>query len=120
MKKVQASVAALLALVLLTSLSACAPAKLSMENVTAIIDTRLAEEYNKSHMVGAINIEMESGGFSAEAASLENDGTIYIYGETVEQVTQAVLEMREMGFNSVINVGTFVDAQNVLPLKVNK
>jgi phage shock protein E len=120
MKKVQASVAALLALVLLTSLSACAPAKLSMENVTAIIDTRLAEEYNKSHMVGAINIEIESGGFSAEAASLENDGTIYIYGETVEQVTQAVLEMREMGFNSVINIGTFADAQSVLPLKVNK
>jgi hypothetical protein len=28
--------------------------------------------------------------------------------------------MREMGFNSVINIGTFADAQNVLPLKVNK
>ena len=120
MKKVQASVAALLALVLLTSLSACAPAKLSMENVTAIIDTRLAEEYNKSHMVGAINIEMESGGFSAEASALKNEGTIYIYGETEEQVSQAVLEMRDLGFKSVINIGTFADAQNVLPLKVNK
>ena len=120
MKKVQASIATLLALVLLASLSACAPAKLSMENVTAIIDTRLAEEYNKSHMVGAINIEMESGGFSAEASSLKNEGTIYIYGETEEQVSQAVLEMRDLGFKSVINVGTFADAQNVLPLKVNK
>ena len=120
MKKVQASLAALLALVLLTSLSACAPAKLSMENVTAIIDTRLAEEYNKSHMVGAINIEMETGGFSAEAAAIKNEGTIYIYGETAEQATQAVLDMRELGFKSVINIGTFADAQNVLPLKVNK
>jgi rhodanese-related sulfurtransferase len=120
MKKVQASIATLLALVLLASLSACAPAKLSMENVTAIIDTRLAEEYNKSHMVGAINIEMESGGFSAEASALKNEGTIYIYGETEEQVSQAVLEMRDLGFKSVINVGTFADAQNVLPLKVNK
>ena len=120
MKKVQASVATLLALVLLTTLSACAPAKLSMDNVTAIIDTRLAEEYNKSHMVGAINIEMESGGFSAEASALKNEGTIYIYGETEEQVIQAVLEMRDLGFKSVINVGTFADAQNVLPLKVNK
>ena len=120
MKKVQASLATLLALVLLTSLSACAPAKLSMENVTAIIDTRLAEEYNKSHMVGAINIEMETGGFSAEAAAIKNEGTIYIYGETEEQVIQAVLEMRDLGFKSVINIGTFADAQNVLPLKVNK
>lgn len=118
MKKSQASVAALLALVLLTSLSACAPAKLSMDNVTEIIDTRTAEEYNKSHMVGAINIEMATGGFSAEAVEVENKGTIYVYGETEEEAAEAVVNMRELGFTSVINVGTFADAQNVLPLKV--
>jgi rhodanese-related sulfurtransferase len=120
MKKLQVSVAALLALVLLTSLSACAPAKLSMDNVTEIIDTRTAEEYNKSHIVGAINIEIASGGFSAEAVEVENKGTIYVYGETVEEATEAVVNMRELGFKSVINIGTFADAQNVLPLKVNK
>ena len=120
MKKLQGSVAALLALVLLTSLSACAPAKLSMDNVTEIIDTRTAEEYNKSHIVGAINIEMATGGFIAEAVEVENKGTIYIYGETVEEAAEAVVNMRELGFKSVINIGTFADAQNVLPLKVNK
>jgi rhodanese-related sulfurtransferase len=120
MKKLQVSIAALLALVLLTSLSACAPAKLSMDDVTEIIDTRTAEEYNKSHIVGAINIEMATGGFSAEAVEVENKGTIYIYGETVEEAAEAVLNMRELGFKSVLNIGTFADAQNVLPLKVNK
>jgi len=120
MKKLQVSVAALLALVLLTSLSACAPAKLSMDNVTEIIDTRTAEEYNKSHIVGAINIEMATGGFIAEAVEVENKGTIYVYGETVEEAAEAVQNMRELGFKSVLNIGTFADAQNVLPLKVNK
>jgi rhodanese-related sulfurtransferase len=120
MKKLQGSVAALLALVLLTSLSACAPAKLSMDNVTEIIDTRTAEEYNKSHIVGAINIEMATGGFIAEAVEVENKGTIYVYGETVEEAAEAVKNMRELGFKSVLNIGTFADAQNVLPLKVNK
>ena len=120
MKKLQVSVAALLALVLLTSLSACAPAKLSMDNVTEIIDTRTAEEYNKSHIVGAINIEMATGGFIAEAVEVENKGTIYVYGETVEEAAEAVVNMRELGFKSVLNIGTFADAQNVLPLKVNK
>jgi len=120
MKKLQVSVAALLALVLLTSLSACAPAKLSMDNVIEIIDTRTTEEYNKSHIVGAINIEMASGGFSAEAVEVENKGTIYVYGETVEEAAEAVQNMRELGFKSVLNIGTFADAQNVLPLKVNK
>ena len=89
MKKLQVSIAALLALVLLTSLSACAPAKLSMDNVTEIIDTRTAEEYNKSHIVGAINIEMATGGFIAEAVEVENKGTIYVYGETVEEAAEA-------------------------------
>ena len=120
MKKLQVSIAALLALVLLTSLSACAPAKLSMDNVTEIIDTRTAEEYNKSHIVGAINIEMATGGFIAEAVEVENNGTIYVYGETVEEAAEAVVNMRELGFKSVLNIGTFADAQNVLPLKVNK
>jgi rhodanese-related sulfurtransferase len=120
MKKLQVSIAALLALVLLTSLSACAPAKLSMDNVTEIIDTRTAEEYNKSHIVGAINIEMATGGFIAEAVEVENKGTIYVYGETVEEAAEAVINMRELGFKSVLNIGTFADAQNVLPLKVNK
>jgi rhodanese-related sulfurtransferase len=118
MKKLQVSIAALLALVLLTSLSACAPAKLSMDNVTEIIDTRTADEYNKSHIVGAINIEMATGGFIAEAVEVENKGTIYVYGETVEEAAEAVLNMRELGFKSVLNIGTFADAQNVLPLKV--
>ena len=118
MKKLQVSIAALLALVLLTSLSACAPAKLSMDDVTEIIDTRTAEEYNKSHIVGAINIEMATGGFSAEAVEVENEGTIYIYGETVEEAAEAVVNMRELGFKSVLNIGTFADAQNVLPLQV--
>jgi rhodanese-related sulfurtransferase len=120
MKKLQVSLATLLALVLLTSLSACAPAKLSMDNVTEIIDTRTAEEYNKSHIVGAINIEMATGGFIAEAVEVENKGTIYVYGETVEEAAEAVINMRELGFKSVLNIGTFADAQNVLPLKVNK
>jgi len=118
MKKLQVSIAALLALVLLTSLSACAPAKLSMDNVTEIIDTRTADEYNKSHIVGAINIEMATGGFIAEAVEVENKGTIYVYGETVEEAAEAVLNMRELGFKSVLSIGTFADAQNVLPLKV--
>ena len=118
MKKLQTSVAALLALVLLTSLSACAPAKLSMDNVTEIIDTRTADEYNKSHMVGAINIEMAAGGFSAEVAEIAPEGTFYVYGETVEEASEAVINMRELGFTSVINIGTFADAQNVLPLQV--
>jgi rhodanese-related sulfurtransferase len=119
MKKLQASLAALVAVVLLTTLSACAPGKLSMDNVTAIIDTRTAEAFNTSHIVGAVNIDIELGDFIVTAVSIKKEGAVYIYGETTEQAALAVEYMRDLGYPNVVNLGNFADAQNVLPLGVN-
>ena len=118
MKKLQASLAALVAVVLLTTVSACAPGKLSMDNVTAIIDTRTADAFNTSHIVGAVNIDIELGDFIVTAISIKRGGSIYIYGETVEQAGLAVQDMRDLGYPNVVNLGNFADAQNVLPLGV--
>jgi rhodanese-related sulfurtransferase len=118
MKKLQASLAALVAVVLLTTVSACAPGKLSMDNVTAVIDTRTAEAFNTSHIVGAVNIDIELGDFIVTAISIKRGGSIYIYGETVEQAGLAVQDMRDLGYPNVVNLGNFADAQNVLPLGV--
>ena len=118
MKKLQASLAALIAVVLLTSVSACAPGKLSMDNVTAIIDVRTAEEFDKSHILGAVNIDIEQGDFIVTVVTIKKEGAIYVYGETEEQAGQAIQYMRDLGYPSVANLGTFEDAQNVLPLGV--
>ena len=120
MKKLQVAIAAVLAVVLVTSVSACAPGKLSMDNVTAIIDTRTAEEYNKSHIIGAVNIDIELGDFIVTVASINRAGAIYVYGETEEQAGTAIQYMRDMGYGNVVNLGNFADAQEVLPLGVTK
>lgn len=120
MKKLQATIAVLMAVVLVSTLSACAPGKLSMDNVTAIIDTRTAEAFNESHIVGAVNIDIELGDFIVTAVSIKKEGAIYIYGETVEQAALAVEYMRDLAYPNVVNLGTFADAQNVLPLGVSK
>lgn len=120
MKKLQASLAALVAVVLLTTLSACASGKLSMDNVTAIIDTRTAEAFDSSHIVGAVNIDIELGDFIITAVSIKKEGAVYIYGETLEQAALAVEYMRDLGYPNVVNLGTFADAQNVLPLGVSE
>ena len=118
MKKLQASLAALIAVVLLTCVSACAPGKLSMDNVTAIIDVRTAEEFETSHIIGAVNIDIELGDFIITVVSIKKEGAIYVYGKTEEQVGLAVQYMRDLGYPNVVNLGSFEDAQNVLPLGV--
>jgi phage shock protein E len=118
MKKLQASLAALIAVVLLTSVSACAPGKLSMDNVTAIIDVRTAEEFEKSHIIGAVNVDIELGDFIITVVSIKKEGAIYLYGKSEEQVGLAVQYMRDLGYPNVVNLGSFEDAQNVLPLGV--
>ncbi len=120
MKKLQVAIATLLAVVLVTSVSACAPGKLSMDNVTAIIDTRTAEEYNKSHIIGAVNIDIELGDFIVTVVSISKSGAVYVYGETAEQAGLAVQYMRDMGYGNVVNLGNFQEAQEVLPLGVTK
>lgn len=118
MKKLQGSLAALIAVVLVATVSACAPGKLSMDNVTAIIDTRTSEEYSKSHIIGAVNIDMALGDFIVTVVSIRKEGAIYVYGESEEQVGKAIGYMRDLGYPNVVNLGTFEDAQAVLPLGV--
>ena len=120
MKKLQATMATLISVLLVSTLSACAPGKLSMDNVTAIIDTRTAEAFNESHINGAVNIDIELGDFIVTAVSIKKEGAIYIYGETAEQAALAVEYMRDLAYPNVVNLGTFADAQNVLPLGVSK
>jgi rhodanese-related sulfurtransferase len=120
MKKLQVAIATLLAVVLVSSVSACAPGKLSMDNVTAIIDIRTSEEFNKSHIVGAVNIDMTLGDFIVTVASIEKVGATYVYGDDQVLVDKAVGYMRDMGYPNVVNLGTFEDAQELLPLGVTK
>jgi rhodanese-related sulfurtransferase len=118
MKKLQVSLAALLAVVLVASLSACGSSKLSMDNVTAIIDTRTAEAFNASHIVGAVNIDYTLGDFIVTVVAIKKVGTFYVYGETAEQAGKAVEDMNDLGYPNVVNLGTLEDAKVVLPLGV--
>jgi rhodanese-related sulfurtransferase len=118
MKKLQVSLAALIAALLVVTLSACGSSKLSMDNVTAIIDTRTAEAFNTSHIVGAVNIDYSLGDFIVTVVAIKKEGTFYVYGETAEQAGEAVADMNGLGYPNVVNLGTLKDAQVVLPLGV--
>jgi len=116
----RSAIAILLSAFLVASLSACAPSKLDVSNVTAIIDTRSAEDFSKSHIAGAINIGYVSGSFIGKIIFQSRKGVYYIYGTTADEAGQARNDMLSLGFKNVTNLGNFKDAQDVLPLGVKK
>jgi rhodanese-related sulfurtransferase len=114
------SITVVLSIIVALTLSACAPAKLDVAGVTAIIDTRSPAEFAKSHIVGAINMEYVPGAFVAAAVSLDRKGTFYVYGETADQATLATTDISSLGIQNATNLGSFTDAQNVLTVGVTK
>jgi rhodanese-related sulfurtransferase len=120
MTKLRIVFAATLAVVLVLGASGCAPAKLDVDGVTAIIDTRTAESYASSHIVGAVNIEYATGNYLAMVASMGKLGKYYVYGTTEDEAGLAVQDMYSLGLKDITNLGSFEDAQHVLPLGVTK
>ena len=118
MKKLRFSLAAAIALVLAVSVAACSPGKMDISNVTMIIDIRPKAEYDKSHIVTAVNIDYSTGDFLALATPLQKNGKYLLYGTNDEEVIAAINLMLNRGFPDVTNIGDFKHAQEILPLGV--
>jgi rhodanese-related sulfurtransferase len=120
MVKLRALATAVLAVSLVAGLAGCAPAKLDVSNVAAIIDLRTPAEFATSHITGATNIDYTSGGFFADASVLKKTEKYYVYGKTSDQASEGTQSLHALGITDVTNLGSFEDAQSVLPLGVTK
>jgi rhodanese-related sulfurtransferase len=118
MTKLKSLFVAVLAMTLVAGLSGCNPVKLDVSGVAAIIDTRSAEEFAKSHIVGAINNPYASGDFMANSTHLASKAKYFIYGTNEEEVSQACQILFKRGFTDVTNLGDFENAKRILPLGV--
>ena len=120
MTKLRILLTAVLAVSMVAGLSACAPAKLGVSDVTAIIDLRTPDKFATSHITGSINIYFASGSFYSDAGELSRDGKYYLYGETSDEASAASESMRSLGITDLTNLGSFLDAQEILPLGITK
>lgn len=120
MTKFKFALASIFAVVLVLGVSACSPGKLDLTDVTAIVDTRTADSFATSHIVGSVNIPYEGGDYLVRASALGKKGKYYVYGANEAEAGNAMGEMLSLGFSNVINLGSFEDAQRVLPLGVTK
>jgi rhodanese-related sulfurtransferase len=120
MVKLRVLFTAVLAVSLVAGLSGCAPAKLDVSDVAAIIDLRTPAEFATSHITGARNIDYASGGFYADASVLKKTEKYFVYGKTADQATEGTQSLHALGISDVTNLGSFEDAQGLLPLGVTK
>ncbi len=70
------------------------------EPALTIVDVRDPASFYKSHIMGAINVPMESLVGKAQA-SLSVARDIYVHGETDEETATAAAQLRDAGFETV-------------------
>ena len=68
-----------------------------------VIDVRSLGEYSSGHLAGALNIDVESGGFDAGIANLDKTATYAVYCRSGRRSTLAAERMAEAGFTNIIN-----------------
>ena len=97
------------------SVSTVAPAEFvsaMAEPGTVVVDVRTAAEYAAGHVDGAVNIDVESGSFDGQIASLPKDTTYAVYCRSGRRSAVAADTMSSAGFTSIVNLdGGVADLQ---------
>ncbi|MEM7579951.1 MAG: rhodanese-like domain-containing protein [Mastigocoleus sp.] len=68
-----------------------------------ILDVRDRMTYNKSHIIGAMPMDMSNVAELAEA-SLDRKRDIYVYGQSDQETAQAATKLRVGGFGNVVEL----------------
>mgnify|MGYP000526506432 CR=1 FL=1 len=75
-----------------------------------VIDVRTPGEFSEGHLVGALNIDVQSSLFQNEIASLDKNATYALYCRSGNRSGVAAEIMAEAGFTKILNAKVgFVD-----------
>jgi rhodanese-related sulfurtransferase len=75
-----------------------------------IIDVRTQEEYEKTHIPGALNIDFPSTSFKKEIDAFDHNKTYLLYCRSGNRSARAMETMREMGFRNVAHIAGGITA----------
>lgn len=111
MKKIFLAIA--LAFGLTVGVAACASGEsYSVTDQTVIIDVRTPAEFATGHLVGAVNIDVQSPDFRDRVMALDTDGEYFIYCRSGNRSGQAITQMFQMGFTNMTNGGSVQQASD--------
>ena len=118
MSRIRALLAVLLGLSAIV-LSACgAQEQMEIRADTIVIDVRTPEEYGSGHLDGAVNIDVNSGVFAEQIATLDPAGDYVVYCRSGNRSSQAVALMEQAGFGNVVNLGSLEQAATATGITV--
>lgn len=103
---------------LVLGVTACAPAKVDMTKVTAVIDVRTAAEFAEGHLEGALNIDVTAGDFQSEISALDPAGKYVLYCRSGNRAGQAIQIMQGLGFTDLTNAGGVQSAADATGLAI--
>jgi rhodanese-related sulfurtransferase len=94
--------------------AACSPTSepVGLAEGTIIIDVRTPGEFAGGHLEGALNIDVQSPDFAAQVSQLDPTKDYFIYCRSGNRSGQAISQMSNMGFTSMINGGSVAQASS--------
>lgn len=69
-----------------------------------LIDVRTPNEFNTSHLKGAVNIDYNSGNFSEAIKTLDKNKPVYVYCRSGNRSGKSVSEFKKQGFTQIYDL----------------
>lgn len=112
--------AAVSAVFVVGSITACAPAeKLDLSSYAAVIDVRTPEEVAAGYLEGALTLDIQNQNFESELAKLDPAANYIIYCRSGNRAGQAITKMQGLGFTGkLVNAGSVAEAASQTGLPV--
>jgi rhodanese-related sulfurtransferase len=83
-----------------------------------VIDVRTPAEFSSGHLVGALNIDVQSSGFAAEITKLDPAGRYLVYCRSGNRSKVAIDIMRSLGFGDLTDLGSVAEASQATGIAV--
>ena len=87
-----------------TTLDAAAFGERAATDGVVVLDVRTPEEFASGHLVGAVNINLESGSFESDIAGLDQGAPYAVYCRSGNRSGQAMGIMQDAGFTDVAHL----------------
>lgn len=91
-----------------------------VKDTRMLIDVRTPAEFAGGHLVGAVNIDIQSPDFASQIDALDRNGSYVVYCRSGNRSGMAMAEMLNMGFTDVSNAGSVEEASTSLGVAVVK
>lgn len=119
MKILKLFASALIAILAIGSLTACATQTEDPTAYAAIIDVRTPEEWATGHLDGAVRIGIADADFAQQLEALDKGAAYYIYCRSGNRAGQAIDYMKSAGFTGkLVNGGAVANAAGQTGLAV--